>query len=49
LVNQILSLTGFSFVGGPGDERQRSRLRYLKHLNRPLRSGVSLEAQRIED
>ena len=48
-VGQILSLTGFSFVGGPAMNDSAAAVTYLKTLNRPLRSAVSLEMQRIED
>jgi len=48
-VSQILSLTGFSFVGGPAMNDSRAAVEFLKTLNRPLRSAVSLEMQRIED
>ncbi len=48
-VGQILSLTGFSFVGGPAMNDSAAAAAYLKTLNRPLRSAVSLEMQRIED
>ena len=45
-VGQILSLTGFSFVGGPAMNDSAAAVAYLKTLNRPLRSAVSLEMQR---
>jgi magnesium chelatase subunit H len=45
---QILSLTGFSFVGGPAMNDSEAAVAYLKGLNRPLRSAISLEAQRTE-
>jgi len=48
-VSQILSLTGFSFVGGPAMNDSASAVSYLKRWNVPLRSAVSLEAQRIEN
>ncbi len=48
-VSQILSLTGFSFVGGPAMNDSEAAAEYLKRLNRPLRSAVSLEMQRVED
>ena len=48
-VSQIVSLTGFSFVGGPAMNDSQAAVSYLKALNRPLRSAVSLETQRVED
>ncbi len=48
-ISQVLSLTGFSFVGGPAMNDSAAAVAYLKNLNRPLRSAVSLETQRIED
>jgi magnesium chelatase subunit H len=48
-VSQIVSLTGFSFVGGPAMNDSEAAGEYLKRLNRPLRSAVSLEMQRVED
>lgn len=48
-VSQILSLTGFSFVGGPAMNDSEAAAAYLKALNRPLRSAVSLEMQPVED
>jgi magnesium chelatase subunit H len=47
-VAQIMSLTGFSFVGGPAMNDSEAAVTYLKGLNRPLRSSVCLEAQRTE-
>lgn len=47
--SQLLSLTGFSFVGGPAMNDSEAASGYLKRLNRPLRSVVSLEMQRLED
>jgi magnesium chelatase subunit H len=48
-ISQLLSLTGFSFVGGPAMNDSKAAIAYLKTLNRPLRSAVSLEMQRTED
>jgi magnesium chelatase subunit H len=48
-VNQILSLTGFSFVGGPAMNDSQSALEFLRDLNVPFRSMVSLDLQTIED
>jgi magnesium chelatase subunit H len=47
-VSQILSLTGFSFVGGPAMNDSQAAVRFLKDLNVPLRSMVSLDIQSIE-
>ncbi len=48
-VSQIESLAGFSFVGGPAMNDSRAAIAFLKALNRPLRSAVSLEMQPTED
>jgi magnesium chelatase subunit H len=48
-IDQLLSLTGFSFVGGPAMNDSKSAVAYLKALNRPFRSVVSLEMQSVED
>jgi magnesium chelatase subunit H len=48
-VSQILSLTGFSFVGGPASNDSKAAVDYLGKLNRPLRSTVSLETQRTDE
>jgi magnesium chelatase subunit H len=48
-VSQILSLTGFSFVGGPAMNDSKAAVDYLRDLNRPLRTAVSLEVQWLED
>lgn len=47
-VSQIVSLTGFSFVGGPAMNNSEAAARYLRELNVPLRSVVSLDTQTIE-
>ena len=47
-VSQIISLTGFSFVGGPAMNDSAAATRFLKDLNRPYRSVVSLDMQTIE-
>ncbi|MDQ3666259.1 MAG: cobaltochelatase subunit CobN [Acidobacteriota bacterium] len=47
-VSQILSLTGFSFVGGPAMNDSLAASEYLTSLNRPYRSAVSLDTQSIE-
>ena len=47
-VSQILSLTGFSFVGGPAMNDNDAAVEFLKELDVPLRSMVSLDLQTIE-
>jgi magnesium chelatase subunit H len=47
-VSQILSLTGFSFVGGPAMNDSAAAAQFLKKLNLPYRSAVSLDTQTIE-
>ncbi len=47
-VSQIVSLTGFSFVGGPAMNDSEAAALFLKNLNRPFRSCVSLDMQTIE-
>jgi magnesium chelatase subunit H len=47
-VSQIVSLTGFSFVGGPAMNDSEAAATFLKELNVPYRSLVSLDAQTIE-
>jgi magnesium chelatase subunit H len=47
-VSQIVSLTGFSFVGGPAMNDSAAASLFLSELNRPLRSAVSLDVQTIE-
>ncbi|HYO92842.1 MAG TPA: cobaltochelatase subunit CobN, partial [Pyrinomonadaceae bacterium] len=47
-VSQIVSLTGFSFVGGPAMNDSEAAARFLRELNRPFRSIVSLDMQTIE-
>ncbi|MBC7932720.1 MAG: cobaltochelatase subunit CobN [Rubrivivax sp.] len=47
-VSQIVSLTGFSFVGGPAMNDSEAAVEFLKNLNKPLRSAVSLDMQTIE-
>jgi magnesium chelatase subunit H len=47
-VSQILSLTGFSFVGGPAMNDSEAAVEFLRGLNRPFRSAVSLDVQTIE-
>jgi magnesium chelatase subunit H len=47
-VGQIISLTGFSFVGGPAMNDSEAAVKYLKGLNVPLRSSVGLDVQTVE-
>jgi magnesium chelatase subunit H len=47
-VSQIVSLTGFSFVGGPAMNDSEAAAEFLKELNVPFRSMVSLDTQTIE-
>lgn len=48
LVSQIVSLTGFSFVGGPAMNDSEAAAEFLQELNRPYRSAVSLDTQTID-
>ncbi|HCX31352.1 MAG TPA: hypothetical protein DHU55_16520 [Blastocatellia bacterium] len=47
-VSQIVSLTGFSFVGGPAMNDSEAASEFLRRLNRPYRSAVSLDTQTID-
>ncbi|MGI9068335.1 MAG: cobaltochelatase subunit CobN [Pyrinomonadaceae bacterium] len=47
-VSQIVSLTGFSFVGGPAMNDSKAAAEFLQSLNRPYRSAVSLDTQTID-
>ena len=47
-VCQIVSLTGFSFVGGPAMNDSDAAAEYLTGLNIPYRSLVSLDTQTID-
>jgi magnesium chelatase subunit H len=47
-VSQIVSLTGFSFVGGPAMNDSEAAGKFLEQLNRPYRSAVSLDTQTID-
>ena len=47
-VSQIVSLTGFSFVGGPAMNDSAAASEFLQTLNLPYRSAVSLDTQTIE-
>ncbi|HEU4431917.1 MAG TPA: cobaltochelatase subunit CobN, partial [Pyrinomonadaceae bacterium] len=42
-VSQIVSLTGFSFVGGPAMNDSAAAAQFLRELNVPYRSAVSLD------
>jgi magnesium chelatase subunit H len=48
-VSQIVSLTGFSFVGGPAMNDSEAAADFLGQLNIPYRSLVSLDTQTIEN
>jgi len=47
-ISQIISLTGFSFVGGPAMNDSDAAAEFLQNLNRPYRSAVSLDTQTID-
>ncbi|HSS19182.1 MAG TPA: cobaltochelatase subunit CobN [Pyrinomonadaceae bacterium] len=47
-VSQILSLTGFSFVGGPAMNDSEAAATFLQQLNRRYHSAVSLDTQSID-
>ncbi|HEX6182262.1 MAG TPA: cobaltochelatase subunit CobN [Pyrinomonadaceae bacterium] len=47
-ISQLVSLTGFSFVGGPAMNDSEAAVEFLKGLNVPLRSAVSLDVQTVE-
>ena len=47
-VSQVVSLTGFSFVGGPAMNDSAAATEFLTELNVPFRSMVSLDVQSIE-
>ncbi|HVF22427.1 MAG TPA: cobaltochelatase subunit CobN, partial [Pyrinomonadaceae bacterium] len=47
-ISQIVSLTGFSFVGGPAMNDSAAASQFLRDLNLPYRSAVSLDTQTIE-
>lgn len=47
-VSQIVSLTGFSFVGGPAMNDSEAASEFLSELNIPYRSAVSLDTQSVE-
>ena len=47
-VSQVVSLTGFSFVGGPAMNDSEAAAEFLSGMNVPFRSMVSLDVQTIE-
>jgi magnesium chelatase subunit H len=47
-VSQIVSLTGFSFVGGPAMNDSQAAVEFLDDLKVPLRSMISLDIQSVE-
>lgn len=47
-ISQLVSLTGFSFVGGPAMNDGAAASEFLSGWNRPYRSAVSLDMQTIE-
>lgn len=47
-VSQVVSLTGFSFVGGPAMNDSQAAAEFLNGMNVPFRSMVSLDVQTIE-
>lgn len=49
LVSQIVSLTGFSFVGGPAMNDSHAAVEFFSELDVPFRSVVSLDVQTIEN
>ncbi|HEY7547035.1 MAG TPA: cobaltochelatase subunit CobN, partial [Blastocatellia bacterium] len=48
-VSQIVSLTGFSFVGGPAMNDSEASVEFFNQLDVPFRSLVSLDVQTIEN
>lgn len=48
-VSQIVSLTGFSFVGGPAMNDSEASVDFLRELGVPYRSLISLDVQTIEN
>ncbi|HKY06179.1 MAG TPA: cobaltochelatase subunit CobN, partial [Blastocatellia bacterium] len=48
-VSQIVSLTGFSFVGGPAMNDSHAAVEFLNGLGVPFRSMVSLDFQTIDN
>ncbi|HEX5966565.1 MAG TPA: cobaltochelatase subunit CobN [Pyrinomonadaceae bacterium] len=47
-ISQLVSLTGFSFVGGPAMNDSVAAAEFLRELNVPYRSAVSLDTQTVE-
>ncbi|MCA1642056.1 MAG: cobaltochelatase subunit CobN [Acidobacteria bacterium] len=47
-VSQIVSLTGFSFVGGPAMNDSEAAVEFFRELGVPYRSAVSLDVQSVE-
>ena len=47
-ISQLVSLTGFSFVGGPAMNDSEAAAAFLNKFNRPYRSAISLDMQTIE-
>ncbi|MCA1616874.1 MAG: cobaltochelatase subunit CobN, partial [Acidobacteria bacterium] len=45
---QLVSLTGFSFAGGPAMNDSEAAVEFLRGLNVPFRSAVSLDVQTVE-
>jgi len=48
-ISQIVSLTGFSFVGGPAMNDSEAAAEFLCEMNIPYRSLISLDTQTIEN
>ena len=48
-VSQIISLTGFSFVGGPAMNDSEAAVEFFSDLKVPFRSLVSLDFQSVEN
>jgi magnesium chelatase subunit H len=47
-VSQIVSLTGFSFVGGPGRNDSAAAVEFLDVLKRPFRAAISMDMQTVD-
>ena len=48
-VSQIVSLTGFSFVGGPAMNDSHAAVEFFGEIDVPFRSMISLDVQTIEN
>lgn len=48
-VSQIVSLTGFSFVGGPAMNDSEASVDFLREMGVPYRSLISLDVQTVEN